>query len=318
MSPIQDIVAASCAPPFKSKIIKGDVCKTLLRHPITHKFDIVIADPPYNIGKDFGVTKDSMPIDEYLSWTKTWIDRCLELLTDNGVIYVYGFSEILAHVSTLYPYNEQRWLVWHYTNKAVPSARFWQRSHEAILCLWKSGMNRPNLEIEQIREPYTKGYISNIGRVRAGTDSRFGSGKETEYKDYGGALPRDVIKIAALAGGAGATERWFICRDCNNKIYPPHLIKHHRGHDTLRHPTQKPMELTRRLFRSRIKGANGRALIPFAGSGSECVVATELGIDYMGIEINSEYVDFARKWLKTVSIDRKNETASWKRSAAII
>ena len=30
-------------------------------------------------------------------------------------------------------------------------------------------------------------------------------------------------------------------------------------------------------------------LIPFAGSGSECVVAQEMGVDYLGIEINPEY-----------------------------
>ena len=58
------------------------------------------------------------------------------------------------------------------------------------------------------------------------------------------------------------------------------------------------MELTRRLIQSRINGTGGKVLIPFTGSGSECVVAAALGVEYLGIEINREYADFATKWLE--------------------
>ena len=288
---------------FKSKVIEGDVVSVLKKQPVRIKYDVIIADPPYNIGKDFGVTDDNMPLGEYLEWTNEWLYRCFELLADNGIIYVYGFPEILARVAANYPIEDQRWLVWHYTNKTVPSARFWQRSHESILCLWKPEYSRPTLEINQIREPYTEGYKKCIGKIRKGTDSRFnrGRGHETIYRDYGGALPRDVLKIPALAGGAGASERWFMCHDCNNKVYPPSKLKHHRDHDIMKHPTQKPMDLTDRLIKSKLEvdqSNAGRVLIPFAGSGSECVVANRLGVEWLGIEINPEYVDFSRKWIK--------------------
>jgi site-specific DNA-methyltransferase (adenine-specific) len=39
-------------------------------------------------------------------------------------------------------------------------------------------------------------------------------------------------------------------------------------------------------------------LIPFTGSGSECVVSKKLGIPFIGVEINPEYVKFGRGWLK--------------------
>ena len=292
-------------PQFTSELVEGDVIQSLGKLPVEHQFDVVIADPPYNIGKDFGVTNDSMPLEDYLEWTQAWLSRCFELLADNGLIYVYGFPEILARVSSMYPIEEQRWLQWHYTNKATPSGQFWQRSHESILCLWKPGQKRPVLEIDQIREPYTQTYIANAaGKVRAGTASRFNghkTGKETIYQAHeNGALPRDVLKIPALAGGAGASERWFVCRDCGHKIFPPKERKKHQGHDILKHPTQKPMELTKRLIRSRINGNDGRTLIPFAGSGSECVVAKQLGVSWLGIERNAEYVNFAREWLKCI------------------
>ena len=38
--------------------------------------------------------------------------------------------------------------------------------------------------------------------------------------------------------------------------------------------------------------------MPFAGSGSECVVAAQLGVEWLGIEKNGEYVAFAKKWLR--------------------
>ncbi len=291
-------VTTTTAVPFKSGLRRGDVLEVLSHQPIEHQFDVIIADPPYNIGKNFGNNSDKMPLDEYVQWTHRWLAQCFRLLADTGVLYVYGFPEILARIAAHYPIEEQRWLVWHYTNKAAPKSTFWQRSHESILCLWKPGYPRPVLEIDQIREPYTDGYKGAIGKVRAGTDSRFGRGVETIYEDHGGALPRDVIKTPALAGGAGASERWFMCHDCNNQVFPPSELKQHRQCRIMKHPTQKPMGLTRRLILSRMNGNQGRTLVPFAGSGSECVVARQLGVEWLGIEINPVYADFAEKWMR--------------------
>ena len=307
-----------------SGIRQGDIVQVLKTQNLDRAFDVIIADPPYNIGKDFGNDSDQQDLDAYLHWSDEWIGLCLEALSDNGVMYIYGFSEILARIAARYPLSQQRWLVWHYTNKATPASQFWQRSHESILCLWKTGRQRPTLEIDQIREPYSESFLKNAaGKVRIATPSRFGGAgaKETIYNAHeNGALPRDVIKvpalvdevikvqeleddvikIPALAGGAGASERWFLCHDCGGKIFSPKMMNNHRDHDIFKHPTQKPFGVTRRLLLSVIdieSDNKGRVLIPFAGSGSECVVAQELGIDYFATEINPDYVDFARKWL---------------------
>ena len=294
-----------------SSVICGDTIEVLKKLPDGRKYDIVIADPPYNIGKDFGNNSDSMVEEDYIEWSLRWLKLCFGLLAEGGLIYVYGYPEILSRIAVNYPIDIQRWLVWHYTNKTTPSSKFWQRSYESILCLWSNDSERPKLEIDQIREPYTKAYLQSAGKIRKGTKSRFGDGKQTIYRAHkNGALPRDVIKVSALAGGSGASERWFMCRDCNDIVYPPSKINEHRKHDILKHPTQKPMELTRRLIRSKINGRGGRLLVPFAGSGSECCVAEDLKIEYFGIEINPLYVDFAKKWIhQYVSPDPKDDTA---------
>lgn len=298
MATIQTVAEGCSKPVFRSSIITGDVVKTLKQQSCQLPFDVVIADPPYNIGKDFGNNSDCMPIGDYVVWCRDWLAQCFRLLAENGLVYVYGFPEVLARVSAEYPIDEQRWLAWHYTNKAVPSSKFWQRSHESILCLWKPGTKRPSLELEQIRESYTERYTKCAGKERKNTKGRYGRGnKKTIYANNGGALPRDVLHFPALAGGAGRAERWFACRDCGGGVRSPRELAAHDGHDVLKHPTQKPMALTKRLILSRING-QGRALIPFAGSGSECVVANALGIEYLGIEINPEYAKFGRSWLK--------------------
>jgi len=79
--------------------------------------------------------------------------------------------------------------------------------------------------------------------------------------------------------------------DADRKVLPPSEINNYRDCKIMKHPTQKPIELTRRLIQSKINGQSGRVLIPFAGSGSECIVANELGIEWLGIEINDEYLN---------------------------
>ena len=95
-----------------------------------------------------------------------------------------------------------------------------------------------------------------------------------------------------------------VCRDCEGRIFRPEELAEHRRCDVLKHPTQKPMEVTRRLILSRATYGVGRVLIPFAGSGSECVAAQELGLEYVGIELNPEYVSFANQWLQSARDSR--------------
>ena len=169
-----------------------------------------------------------------------------------------------------------RWIVWHYTNKTVPSLNFWQRTHESILCCYK---NKPVFNRDDVREPYTDTYLKNAaGKTRRATKGRFSNGeKETTYTAHEkGALPRDVIKISALAGGAGKKER-------------------------VNHPTQKPLELCEKLVNaSRNSEGDTMVVVPFAGSGSECVAAKKLGVKFVGFEINEEYVALANTRLGEV------------------
>ena len=268
--------ASSKKPDNKNQIILGDVIE-ILPTLEDNSAQIVIADPPYNIGKDFGNDSDKKKIDEYLQWCEKWISECLRILRPNGTMFVYGFSETLALILSRIPMSiNRRWIIWHYTNKNVASLQFWQRSHESILVLWKDDKV---FHRDDVREAYTEGFLNGAaGKQRNSTKGRFSKGtKKTMYKAHpNGALPRDVIKIPALAGGAGMKER-------------------------VDHPTQKPLALCDKLIRSCCQSSeNGYVLVPFAGSGSECVAAKKLGLPFVGIELNETYIKLIHQRLDPV------------------
>ena len=262
------------AAPLRQDVIQGDSLK-ILPTLEAESAQIIIADPPYNIGKDFGNDSDKQPMDEYLVWCDAWIKECLRVLKPNGTMFIYGFSEILALILSRVPHKvNRRWIIWHYTNKTVPSLKFWQRSHESIIVLWKENKV---FHRDEVREDYTDTFLKGAaGKERKATKGRFSKGdKATTYTAHEkGALPRDVIKVPALAGGAGMVER-------------------------VDHPTQKPLALCERLLRScKQPVTDGFVLVPFAGSGSECVAAKKLGLPFVGIEINVEYVKLINERLQ--------------------
>jgi len=257
--------------------IHNEDCITGMKKIKNESVDIIICDPPYNIGKDFGNDSDKQKMDEYLLWCDKWISECLRILKPQGTIYIYGFSEILSFIRTRI-YCNVRWLIWHYTNKVTPSLNFWQRTHESILCCYK---NKPIFNRDDIREPYTETFLKNAaGKIRKPTIGRFSNGdKETTYTAHeGGALPRDVIKIPALAGGAGKKER-------------------------VDHPTQKPLNLCDTLIKASLnKNSQTLLVVPFVGSGSECVSAKKNHINFIGFEINKDYIIIANERLDEINL----------------
>lgn len=255
-------------------------------------FDIVLSDPPYNIGKDFGNDSDKMELKDYIELSRTWVGEWLRVLKPTGTMFIYGFDEILAHISTMLPIDRQRWLIWHYTNKNVASLNFWQRSHESIICAWK---DKPIFNRDDVREPYTEGFVKgSAGKKRPVTGTGRGGKRESTYNANPlGALPRDVMDIPSLAGGCSLKERIIWCETCG-AIIDPHCRAEHLDHDIVVHPTQKPMALTERLIRSCRPTGDFRVLVPFCGSGSECLCVNRLGGKFLSFDLNERYVKMAQ------------------------
>jgi predicted methyltransferase len=79
--------ATATTTPLRQEVIQGD-CLQLLPILEDNSAQIIIADPPYNIGKDFGNDSDKQPMDMYLAWTEKWLAECLRVLQPNGTMFI--------------------------------------------------------------------------------------------------------------------------------------------------------------------------------------------------------------------------------------
>ena len=71
-----------------NKTILGDTLQSIKYIP-NNSIDLIIADPPYNLDKDFGGNKfKRMSYDEYEEYTEKWLLAILPLMKENASIYI--------------------------------------------------------------------------------------------------------------------------------------------------------------------------------------------------------------------------------------
>lgn len=71
-----------------------------------------------------------------------------------------------------------------------------------------------------------------------------------------------------------------------------------------KHPTQKPLRILKRMIQ--LSSREGDIMLtPFLGAGSECVAAKELGRNYIGYEIDPQYVDITHKRLENAILNNQ-------------
>ena len=83
------------------------------------KFDLILTDPPYNVGKDFGNNTDSLPLDKFLAEMKNRVFKLKQLLTDEGSIIWFGIHDYICYIQ-VFMYEAglsyRRLNIWHYEN----------------------------------------------------------------------------------------------------------------------------------------------------------------------------------------------------------
>lgn len=121
-------------------IIHGDCIKEL-KSIDSGSVDLIVADPPYNVGKDYGNKSDNQEFDDYIAFAKGWLGECHRILKKDGTIYVFiGFR----YISYLYQILEQdlkmnfiNWISWHYT-QGIGKTKGFSPRHDDILMFSKS------------------------------------------------------------------------------------------------------------------------------------------------------------------------------------
>jgi site-specific DNA-methyltransferase (adenine-specific) len=121
----------------KTKFIRGD-CLNIL--PRIKNVDLIITDPPYNIGWDYSSEVNDKKKD-YHSWCLKWCELCFESLKEDGVLCVVNYPE---NNNVLYTdlirrgYNFVQQLIWKYSTNVGQSKKKYTRSHRTILVFSKS------------------------------------------------------------------------------------------------------------------------------------------------------------------------------------
>jgi len=75
-------------------------CRDVLPQLEAESFDLVFADPPFNLDKDYGENNDDdLAEDEYLRWCTEWIDECTRILKPGGSFFLYNLPEWNIHLA---------------------------------------------------------------------------------------------------------------------------------------------------------------------------------------------------------------------------
>lgn len=119
--------------------------------------DLVIADPPYNLGKDYGNNRDLKAWHEYEQFTDAWIQQAIRILKPTGSIYVFMgvrfISKLFAALEEKHGLLFNSWITWHYTQGMGRKVGFSPR-HEDILFFNKTRDFTFNLDAVRVPQKY--------------------------------------------------------------------------------------------------------------------------------------------------------------------
>ncbi|MFH0815431.1 MAG: DNA methyltransferase [Methanobacteriota archaeon] len=246
----------------------GD-CLEVMKQLPKESVKLIITDPPYNIGLNYGKFKDRQTKEKYFQWLKIRINQMARILTKDGSLYLINYPELNAYTMPTLDKKLifRRWLTWHYPTNIGHSKKNWTRSQRSILFYTKS--NNYTFNRNEILQPYKN---LDVGKIK----KRIAAG-------YSGRGPYDTFKLEDIAE---------ILKEPLD-LLQVNLLKNVCKDRRLEHPCQLPGDLIKVLMKAS-SNTGDIILDPFAGTFMVSLVAKELQRKSIGIEINSKYVKIGR------------------------
>jgi len=239
---------------YANKIILGDCIDQMKKFP-SSMVDLIFADPPYNLEKDYGLYQDSNSPKDYIKWTETWLNEIIRILKPNGSFYILNLPKWSLHHAVyldelLYRQNTITW-----DALATPRGKI-MPAHYSLLFYTKS---KTNYTFNELTSKHNWTHCARATCIKQRHSSTL---PEKSYSDI-----------------------W-------NNVY---RVKHKQKRQ-FNHPTQLPLQFMERII---LTSSNKGDLImdPFIGVGTTAIAAKMLERDYLGIEINPEYVKLCKETL---------------------
>ena len=243
---------------FSNKIINGDCLKELKKIP-DKTFDLVFADPPYNMQIGEKLTRpDSSKVNgvndkwdqfnsfkHYDEFCKSWLAECKRVLKDNGSIWVIGSYHNIFRLG-YHLQNLGYWLlndvIWR-KNNPMPNFRGtrFTNAHETLIWASKTKKSKYTFNYQSLK------CLNDDLQMRSDWTLPICNGKER--------LKKNGKKI---------------------------------------HSTQKPEALLHRIILATTNKGD-TVFDPFLGTGTTAVVSKKLGRNYYGIEKDKKYFEAAKK-----------------------
>ena len=232
-------------------LFKGD-CLKILPKIADKSVHTVFADPPFNIGKEYGESVDDRKDEgDYLKWCYAWIDECTRVLKDGGSFFLYNIPKWNILLSTHMLGTGLHFRAWIVVDIkfGLPIPGRLYPSHYSLLYFTKG---KPNI-FRNIRTPIKQ--CRHCGR---------------DVKDYGG--HRDAMNPL----GVNLTDVW--------SDIPP--VRHAKFKSKKWKVNALSTKLLDRVVEMSTKKGN-IVLDPFGGSGTTFAVCEKKGRRWIGIEIDS-------------------------------
>ena len=236
-------------------IFQGDAIQVLQNRIPSSSVDLIFADPPYNIGKQFGDLQDKWSSDEaYANWCQEWLSLCINKLKPSGTMYVMTSTQAMPYIDLFLrsKIHVMSRIVWSYDSSGVQAKRHYGSKYEPILFC--------------VRDPQNYTFNAEAISVEAKT------GAKRNLIDYRKAIPRPY----------------------NTKKIPGNVWDfprvRYRMDEYEIHPSQKPEALLERIILAS-SNSGDTVLDPFAGTFTTGAVAKSLGRKSISIEMVPAYVE---------------------------
>ncbi|MCX8472287.1 MAG: DNA methyltransferase [Sediminibacterium sp.] len=243
---------------YKNKILQGD-CLDLFKEIPDNSIDMTFADPPFNLKKGYNTYKDNLHLKEYIVWCEKWISEMVRVTKPTGSIFVHNIPKWLTYYTThLNTMADFKHWI-SWDAPTAPMGKTLQPGHYGILFYAK---NAKELKFNEIRYPHKRERKSTF-----------------LAKDYGGK------KNLLHPFGPLVSDVWTDI----------HRMKHNKYRDD--HPCQLPLHLLERLILM-TTDEDDIVLDPFNGTGTTALAAKRLGRNYIGLELDKNYVEITENKLQ--------------------
>ena len=240
--------------------------------------DAIVTSPPYNLGVRYRSYHDALPAERYLAWTREWIASAARVLSDQGSLFLNVGNK-----------PTQPWTAFDVLAQARPTLRLQNTIHwiksiviDQDMAGAGAGLER-DLAVGHYKPVNSKRFINDCHEFIFHLTP---SGHTPLDRHAIGVPYQDQSNVGRWRGAAGGLR----CR--GNAWFIPYTTIQNRARDRP-HPATFPPKLPERCLQ--LHGAEPGTLVvdPFMGLGSTAVACAALGIDFIGIEIDRDYLDEA-------------------------